>query len=178
MAIVALLTLLSLSLTSTGCSNACELTIAEIENLKPMIASITVGYEDGTTIELTPDSAHFDEVCDEALRIALSIDSKCDCIAFLQEIYRTQYKYVYVFFSQPVEITTCIYVPEERQEGITADENGYRIISATEIVILPQELPLPQIWAGCEAWDSDIVCSMWESGRSMGKLNSLIDDLR
>ena len=175
--VAALLTLTAISFTSISCSDSCNPTTAEIESLKPMVASITVGYEDGTIIELTPDSAHFNDVCDEVLHIALSIDSKCDCIAFFHTVEQlVNREFVYVFFSQPVEITTCIYVPEERQEGITADENGYRIISATEVVILPQE-SLPYMWADCEEWGDTTVCGMWESARSMDKVNNLIDEL-
>jgi hypothetical protein len=145
-----------------------------------MVSSITVGYEDGTTIELTPDSAHFSDVCDEALRIALSINSQCRCVVDLQtveQLSETNQDFVYVFFSQSVDITTCISIDEEGQEYITTNEDGYRIISTTVMIIFPQE-SLPEIWAGCETLDIGAKCGMWGSARSMGKLNSLINDIR
>ncbi|MFA5055781.1 MAG: hypothetical protein WC562_06380 [Dehalococcoidia bacterium] len=178
---IALITLLAISFISVGCSNACNPATAEIESLKPMVSNITVGYEDGTTIELTPDSAHFDEVCDEALRIALSINSQCRCVSNLQtveQLSETNQAFIYVFFSQSVDITTCISVDEEGQEYITTSEDGYRIISTTVMVILPNE-SLPEIWASCnETEDLGIICGCWGSARSVNTINDLINDLR
>ena len=179
--IIATVTLMTLlSFISIGCSTPCGPTTAEIENLKPMVSSITVGYDDGTTIELTPDSAYFNEVCDEALRIALSIDKQCLCIADFQtveQLSETNKEFVYILFLEPVEITTCISIDEEKQEYITTNEDGYRIISTTEVVIFPQE-SLPEIWAGCETGDTGTKCGMWGSARSMDTLNSIINNLR
>jgi hypothetical protein len=162
-------------------SDSCNPTTAETENLKPVVASITVGYEDGTTIELTPDSADFDDVCDEALPIALSINSQCRCVVYLQtveQLSETQQRFVYIFFSQPIEITTCILIDDEGQEYITTNEDDYRIISTTVMVIFLQE-SLPEIWASCsEAEDLGTICGCWGSAMSMDKLNSLINDFR
>jgi hypothetical protein len=176
-AVATLLTLLTISFISTGCSNACNPTTAEIESLKPMVSSITVGYEDGTTIELTPDSAHFGDVCDEALRIALSINIHYSGLQTINQLYEAHKKFVYVSFAQPVEITTCIIVSEEGRGYIATNEDGYRIITPTELVILPQgtspEICLPEIWACAEN-----VCGVWDSARSIDTINDLIDDLR
>ena len=176
-AAAALLTLLAVSFISTSCSDSCSPTTAEIENLKPMVASITVGYEDGTTIELPPDSAHFDEVCDEALRIALLINIHYSGLQTVEQLYEAHQKFVYVTFAQPLEITTCIIVSEEERDHITTNEDGYRIITPTELVILPQgttpEICLPEIWACAEN-----VCGVWDSARDMDIINNLICDLR
>ncbi|MFA5055782.1 MAG: hypothetical protein WC562_06385 [Dehalococcoidia bacterium] len=172
-----IITLLAVSFTSIGCSDSCNPTTAEIDNLKPMVSGITVGYEDGATIELTPDSAHFNDVCDEALRIALSINIHYSGLQTVEQLYEAHRKFVYVSFAQPVEITTCIIVPEEERDHITTNEDGYRIITPTELVILPQgttpEICLPEIWACAEN-----VCGMWDSARAMDTINDLIDDLR
>ena len=179
-ATITLITLLAVSLISIGCSNACGPTTEEIENLKPMVSSITVGYENGSTITLTSDSAHFNNICDEALRIALSINSQCRCVADLQTIEQlseANQEFVYVFFSHPVELTTCIFIDEEGRKNISTDEAGYRIISTTELVIFPQGT-LHEIWAGCETSDTGIKCSIWGSRRPMDTLNSLTSGLR
>lgn len=176
-AVAALLTLLAVSFTSTGCSDSCNPTAAEIESLKPMVASIMVGYEDGTTIELTQDSTRFDEVCDEALRIALSINIHYSGLQTVEQLYEAHQKFIYISFAQPVEITTCIIVSEKERDHITTNEDGYRIITPTEMVILPQgtspEIFLPEIWTCAEN-----VCGVWDSARSMDTINDLIDDLR
>lgn len=178
---ITLITLLAISFISVGCSNACNPTTAEIENLKPMVSSITVGYEDSTTIELTPDSAQFNDICDEALRIALSINSQFRCVVDLQtveQLSEINQDFIYIFFSQPVEITTCISIDEEGQEYITTDEYGYRIITTNVTVIFPQEIP-SEIWASCgEAENLGTICGCWTSARSIDTINDLIDDIR
>ena len=176
---VILISLLAVTLSLAACSSPCAPTENNIAQIKPAVSSITIGYENGSTIELTPRSDNFDAVCDEALRIALSIDKQCKCVADFQtveQLSQTNQEFVYVSFTQPVEITTCLFIDDKGREYITTNEDGYRVITSTEIVILPQGT-LPEIWAGCETSDTGTKCGMWGSGRSMDKLEAMIDDI-
>ena len=144
----------------------------EIPEIDIEADSITVGFEDHSTIELTKGSPEFTEINDEAIRIHQNI---CDAVEeevptdYLEEIVKYNNKFVEIEFTDPPSVTTY-----------TDEGEVYRIFELTSAVfVLTGEygfarcvLDGPTPTAESPEW------GVYESRRSLGNLERMVDALR
>ena len=89
--------------------------------------SITVGFEDYSTIELTKGSPEFKETNDEAIRIYQGICDQVEKLLALKQVEEIKYnnKFVEIEFIEPVVVTTY-----------TDEGEVYKILDAPSVIFV------------------------------------------
>jgi len=126
-----------LSISTVGCGKQKDTTADEIQKLKEQVETVTVGYEDGTTILLIEDSAQYEEILNECLEAIISINEHLTLIwgvDYVEEKWKPTNKYVQLDFDSSTELVTKMLVQEEERYHIPTNLKGFRVLSLRTII--------------------------------------------
>jgi len=157
-----------LILCSAVVTSACDSSGPEIPEIEIEADSITVGFEDHSTIQLTKGSPEFKEINDEAIRICQNICDTMECVLGPENVEEMKYdnKFVEIGFIEPVSVTTY-----------TDEGDVYKILDSPSVIfvftgeyagfVLCAPTP-PTDWP---EW------AVLGSRRSLGNLETMVDAL-
>lgn len=132
-----LLLCVGLSILTASCGRQKDTTGDEIQKLKGQVKTVTVGYEDGSTILLDANSAQYEGILNECLEATVSIDKQLTLvwgIDYVEEKWKPTNKYVQLDFDSSTELVTMMLVQEEERYHIPTNPKGFRILSLRTII--------------------------------------------
>ena len=136
--------------------------------------AILIGFEDQSAIELSKGTSKFKEISDEAIAILQSPFVAAEEVASpdnLEKVKRDN-KFVEIGFAEPVEVPISRHIDKEDRDRYLTTEEGCRVLELTSAVfvftgeydgLLFEEENYAKDWY------------VWDSKRSFGKLEKLVD---
>lgn len=152
-----------------SCSSQKDTTESKINELKARVETVIVGYQDGTTIPLTKDSAQYERILDECLEAIVSIDEQClhvERTDRVEQKWKPDNKYVQIDFDGPIVLVT--------QKKV--DEDRFRVLNPVTIIFPLSDTDKGLMWLTRAEYTT---YSVWENSQwSYHGLETLVDELR
>lgn len=161
-----------------SCSAAVTPTEDEIKEMATKVESLSMGYEDGTSVQLARNTSQYEDVLRESLRRILAIDAPYPGVVAFRDgnndDWLRSHKYVQIKFDGSTIITTKIRIPDDERPQTSTNEKGFRILPDPREVLMPLSgSSRGEIWVGGVK-----LYGPYSSTRPFSHLERIVDSLR
>jgi hypothetical protein len=161
-----------------SCSKQQDTAESEITKLKERVETVTVGYEDGSTIPLNAYYAQYEEILNECLSAIVSIDEHVTLVLdvnYVEEKWKPTNEYVQIVFDGLITLVTKMLVQEEERYHIPTNADGFRVLTPKTVIFPLSDDNKGLIWL---TGTDTIYYGVWENTKwSYLRLEKLVDEL-